>query len=96
MPKYVCDFETVKQIGSDLVKAADSINTSVTNYATNIEGNLSDWTSSAKNSFVSVNSVQVATTTSNVEYTTKLGEFIQLAAESIEKVDEGLASSIKI
>lgn len=96
MPKYVCDTEEVKRIGNELTKAAEEIVTSAQEYASKIDGDLSEWDSAAKSSFTTVNQAQIATTGVDAEYTSKLGEFIQKAAEEITKLDENLASNIKI
>lgn len=96
MSKYVCDTEEVKRIGSELIKSAEDMTTSAKEYASKIESDLSEWDSSAKSSFSAVNQAQVATTGIDAEYASKLGEFIQVAAEGITTLDEELASNIKI
>ncbi len=96
MPKYVCDYDEVKKIGKNLCKTATEIKSSVKSYVSKIDNDLSEWDSAAKNSFSSVNQTQAAATTADAEYTSKLGEFIQVSADSIQQLDEQLASSIKI
>ena len=96
MPKLVCDFDTVKGAGKNLSTTAGEMKESLTGYESNIEGDLKDWNSPAKNSFISVNKTQIATSQADAEIANKLGEFIVKAAESIEALDEGLASKIKI
>lgn len=96
MPKFVCDFDTVKTAGSNLCKTAGEMKTSLDGYASNIDGDLSDWSSPAKTSFTTVNKTQVTTSQADAEFANKLGEFIQKAAESIQALDEGMASQIKI
>ena len=96
MPKLVCDFDTVKSVGKNLSTTAGEMKESLTGYESNIEGDLKDWNSPAKNSFITVNKTQIATSQADAEIANKLGEFILKAAESIEALDEGLASKIKI
>lgn len=96
MPKLVCDFEAVKTIGDNLIKTAGEMTDSLKTYSGNIDNDLSGWNSPAKNSFTSANTTQVTTANANAELATKLGEFIKLGAESIQKLDEELASKISI
>ena len=54
MPKFVCDFDTVKTAGKNLSTTAGEMKESLTGYESNIEGDLKDWNSPAKNSFITL------------------------------------------
>ena len=94
MPKYVCDFETVRTIGKNLVGTAGEIKSYLTEYITKIKSDTAGWQSDAKTSFEGVNQVYTATTSGDVEYAVQIGEFIQYAADTIEETDSSI--SIKI
>lgn len=92
MAKYVCDFEAVTSAGEKICQAASDIDSSVSNYSSNIESDLSGWSGTAKSSFQSSNTQLVSTANENAEYINSLGKFIKKASESIEQLEEELAS----
>ena len=55
MPKYVCDFDTVRTIGKNLAETAGEIKDFLTDYATKITSDTAGWKSDAKTSFEGVN-----------------------------------------
>jgi len=96
MAKYVCDIEQVHAIGEQLCTSVATIGTSISSYSTNIESDLSGWTGegaqSGKESFITAKNEQVDSAKLDVAYANELGEFIQEAAESIQKVEDELVS----
>ena len=96
MSKFVCDFAEVKSIGAKFKELGEAISDSSDGYLTNVKSDLSGWKSNASASFESVNGVQVQTTKADAEYATKLGEYLEQAADAIEKCDQEAASQIKI
>lgn len=92
MAKFVCDFEQVTAIGEKLCDSASDVISSVSNYDSRIDGDLSPWSGSAKGSFESTNSSQIENARSDAEYINALGEFVKQASSSIQKVEEELAN----
>ncbi len=92
MAKYVCDFDQVQSVGKNICDAASEMETSVSTYSSNIDGDLSGWNGAAKDSFNTTNTEQVAQATSNAQSMNELGNFIQDAAQSIQSLDSELAS----
>ena len=96
MPKYVCDFDEVRNIADNLLKSAEGYKDDLDTYSKSIESDLKDWDSPAKGSFTTVNTSQVVTSTADAEYATKLSEYIKLAADKIEELEKDIASSLDI
>ncbi|MBP5678857.1 MAG: hypothetical protein J6X28_03415 [Bacilli bacterium] len=92
MAKYVCDFEQVYSIGEKVVETATTLESSVATYASKIESDLSTWSGIAKDSFSKTNSEQVSVAKEDVTYVKELGEFIKAASQSIQKLEEELAT----
>ena len=91
MPKFVCDFATVKSAGKSIATSASDIRTSISTYSSKIEENLAGWDSTTKTSFVSVNEEEVTKANGMSDYAEKLGQFIEEAATKIEELEEELA-----
>lgn len=92
MAKYVCDFEQVYSVGEKLCQTASDTLTAVQTYDSRIESDLSSWTGTAKDSFLTTNSEQIKTATDDVSYINDLGEFIKSASKSIQELEEELSS----
>ncbi len=92
MEKYVCDFDVVNEKAKKLCSIATDISTSADNYSTKIDSDLSGWTGGAKTKFEATNSDQVAITKTHSYNAEDLGEFILKVSESIEKIEQDLAS----
>ena len=92
MAKYVCEYDTVIQAGEKLCTMATELETSVTNYSSKISSDLSGWTGSAKSTFTTTCDEQVAKAKANAQEAKAVGEFIKKAAQSIQQLDEQLAS----
>ncbi len=96
MAKYVCDYETVIEIGKQICSIAETIGGDLDTYKGTVEKDLSGWNSVAKNSFVTTNTAQVAAGKAMAEVATSVGTYIQSAAQAIQSTDEGLAGQIVI
>ena len=92
MAQYVCDVEQVIAIGEQVCQAVTALEASVTAYSSNIDGDLSGWTGTAKSSFKSTNDEQVKQTTTDLSQINELGEFIKSSAQSIQALEEQLAT----
>lgn len=92
MAKYVCDFAQVTAAGDKLCQAATEVTTNINTYGSSIESDLSSWTGTAKSSFQSSNSQLISTATADAEYINALGEFIKGASQSIQDLEDQLAS----
>lgn len=91
MAKYVCDFGQVKSAGEKLCSAASDLQSSISNYGSRIESDLSSWNGSAKSSFSSTCAEQVESAMQTAQQMENLGEFIKNAAQSIQDLEEQLA-----
>ena len=96
MAKYVCDYETVIEIGKQVCSTAQTINGDLDTYKGAVEKDLADWKSIAKNSFVTTNTAQVTAGKAMAEVANSVGSYIQAAAQAIQSTDEGLAGQISI
>ena len=92
MPKYVCDFETVKDNGNKMLDIAKSISSSINTYSQTIDKDLSSWEGVAKNSFDKTNTNQIEAGKKTANYVNEKGEFILKVANSIEQLETELAS----
>ena len=92
MARYVCDFDTVIQIGKDVCAAAEEMSSAVSTYNSQIEESLSSWSGMAKNAFTSTNTDQVKNANDDLTHVRELGEFIQTSAQAIESLEEQLAA----
>ncbi len=91
MTKYVCDFGQVKSAGEKMCTMASDLQSSVSNYSSKIEGDLSSWDGVAKSSFSSQCTEQVQVAMQTAQQAEALGEFMKNAAQSIQDLDEQLA-----
>lgn len=92
MAKYVCDFEQVYSIGEKVCESVSELETSVNNYSSRIESDLSSWSGITKDSFVSTNKETVQKTTTDLSFVKDLGEFIKSSSKSIQELEEQLAT----
>ena len=95
MAKYVCDFDTVKKVGEDIIQAANELASSSTTYASKINSDLAGWNGTAKNTFMTQCDAEVSSHTAQSKELIEFGEFIVKTAQSIEELDNSLAT-IKI
>ena len=91
MAKFVCDTAVVKEAGKKIATSAGDVRTSISNYSSKIEGELSGWDSSSKTSFIDVNEKQVTESNNMSDYAEQLGKFVEEAATKIEELEEELA-----
>ena len=94
MPKYVCDFDTVRTIGKNLAETAEEIKDFLTDYATKITSDTAGWKSDAKTSFEGVNQAYTTTANGDAAYAAQIGGFIQYAADQIEEKDSSIIIKI--
>ena len=92
MAKFVCDFAQVKSTGEKLCSAASDLQSSISDYSSKIDGTLSSWNGEAKSSFCGKCSEQVKAAMQTAQKMEATGEFIKKAAQSIEELDQELAS----
>ena len=92
MAKFVCDFAQVKSTGEKLCSAASDLQSSISDYSSKIDGTLSSWNGEAKYSFSGKCSEQVKAAMQTAQKMEATGEFIKKAAQSIEELDQELAS----
>ena len=92
MAKYVCDFAEVQAAGEKLCQTASDMTSAIDTYSSTIESDLSTWTGTAKSSFESTNTTQVTTAKADAQYINALGEFVKKASQSIQSLEEELAS----
>lgn len=92
MAKYVCDFEQVIAAGEKLVTMATELESSVTNYSSKIDSDLSGWTGDAKSQFTTTCTAEVEKAKANAQEAKAVGEFIKKAAQSIQELDEQYAA----
>ena len=67
-----------------------------TTYTSTIESNTAGWDSITKDSYVAINETEIENMNNIATSVSAFGEFIEEAATKIEKLDNDLASSIKI
>ncbi len=92
MAKYVCDFATVASIGQQLIDSAGEMDGATSSYSSTIDGNLSQWTGTAKTSYKSTSDGQIKVAQTNSKEMEALGTFIKAASEAIEKLESELAA----
>lgn len=92
MAKFVCDFEQVKNMGEKMCTMASDLQDSISNGSSKIEGSLASWNGEAKSDFSSKLASQIKTAMQTATKAELTGEFIKKAAQSIEKLDDELAT----
>ena len=92
MAELVCDFEQVKIAGEALNRASYEYEAAIRNFPTNIESDLASWKGSSKDNFSAGVESQVNASMEVCEQVRSVGEFITNAANSIETMEEELAS----
>ena len=92
MPKYVCDFDTVKKVGQDVISAANEMNSSSNTYGSRISTDLSGWNGQAKATFITQCTDEVNRVVTKSKDVLEFGEFIVKSAQSIEELDNSLAT----
>ena len=94
MPKYVCDFDTVRDAATKIQEAAAEMQSEIENYSKTIEQSLSGWDSIvAKVAFIIVNQRKVEAALMASAYANQLGLYIEDAANSIEALEEGFTQT---
>lgn len=96
MPKYVCEFATVKEAGTNLKNEASEMTSATGTFESGISSDLSTWTGDAKTAFDSSLSTVVSNTKETASFAEKLGTHIEEAATKIEELDNELAREINI
>ncbi len=96
MPKIVCDFEAVRQIGEQLKTVSSDMTSSTNTFKTKIADDLTSWTGDAKNEFSSTIDKEVEVANKNAEEVEKVATFIIEAATKIQDKETELAGSISI
>lgn len=92
MAKFVCDFEQVKSMGEKMCTMASDLQASISEGSSKIDGSLASWNGEAKSDFSSKLSSQIKIAMQTAKKAEATGEFIKKAAQSIEELDEELAS----
>lgn len=90
MPKYVCDFDAVKDAAKAISDSGNTMESTVKKYDGNVNINLTGWDSNAKNAFSMVNYENVVMATYASRYADALGEFVNYAASEIEHLENEL------
>ena len=91
MAKYVCDYDSVKNLAEKYATLASEIESSTKSYEKNINQDLNNWAGEAKNSFETMSAEKIATSKAEAQRLNELSEFMKKAADSIEATDEALA-----
>ena len=92
MPKYVCDFDQVYQIGEQVCEAVDELEVSISTYSSHIESDLSTWSGNAKDAFIKTKGEQVETAQKDYTYIRELGEFIKSSSKNIQDLETQLSN----
>ena len=92
MAKFVCDVEQVVAAGEKLISMASELKSAVSNYAGTVTSDLSSWDGSSKGSFTRQCEGQVKFAESNADEAQNIGEFIKSSAQSIQSLDDELAT----
>lgn len=92
MPKYVCDFDKVKEVGTKLTTVATEMTSSIDSFKSKISSDLSSWTGDAKTEFDGIVEVEVTSSKANATEVEKVGNHIKEAATKIEALEEELAA----
>ena len=92
MAKYVCDFDQVYSIGEKVSQLATDMSTSINNYSSKIDTDLSSWNGKAKTAFQQTSAEQVKVANDDITYVNELGEFIKQASRKIQELEEQLAN----
>jgi len=92
MAKYVCEFGSVISAGQSLIQAASDLTSATNNYSSKINSDLSGWEGTAKSSFMTQCTTQTEAALKKAQEIQAFGEFVVKAAQSIQELDESLAS----
>lgn len=92
MSKYVCDFDTLKSIATNLKKYASDMTSALTAYEANIQSDLSGWTGTAKEEFVAGSAEQIASAKTYATSIDELSNFITNAVDAIESTESEISS----
>ena len=95
MTKFVCDFDIVNSIAANLDNVSTNLTSSLNDYYSTLETDLSGWSGDAKSKFIASNEEKVKLIKSKLEDVTELSSFIKKASHSIQELDDQL-SSMKI
>lgn len=91
MPKYVCDFDTVRNVADKLIETASKLESDSANYYSNMNSSLSGWSSSSKNNFVMQCDNKSKEAIEHAHDACELGEHIKNAVGKIEELESELA-----
>lgn len=92
MAKYVCEFGSVISAGQKIIEAANDLTNAANTYSSKIESDLAGWSGEAKSSFSATCTSQVQATLAKAAEISAFGEFVVKAAQSIQQLDDQLAS----
>lgn len=92
MPKYVCDFDTVRSVADKLIDTASKLENDSTNYYSNMNSSLSGWSSSSKNNFVMQCDNKSKEAIEHARDASELGEHIKNTVSKIEELESELAA----
>lgn len=91
MSKFVCDFDTVKDVASKLVALSDELEGLTNKYNNKVASDLSTWDGEAKASYEEMNHLQIEASKGNKEAIAEVAKYINDAADSIRDTDEKLS-----
>ena len=92
MSKYVCDFDALKTISSNLKKQVSDMNTALSAYEANLQSDLSGWSGLAEKEFTSYSEQQITNAKKYINSIDELANFIDNAVSSIESAETEIAS----
>lgn len=92
MSKYVCDFESLKSIATNLKKQVSDMNTALSAYENNLQSDLSGWSGIAQKEFISNSEQQISNARKYVTSIDELANFITDAVSRIESVEAAISS----
>ena len=92
MAKYICEFGSVISAGQKIIEAAGDLTNAANTYSSRIESDLAGWNGEAKGNFTSTCTSQVQATLAKAQEISAFGEFVVKAAQSIQQLDDQLAS----
>ena len=92
MPKYVCDYDVVAAVAQQIIQSASDLNAATATYSGRFESDLSGWNSTAKNNLATQYNGQIDKIKEKTQYMNNFGEFLLGATNSIQDLDNQLAS----
>ena len=92
MSRYVCDFESLRTIATNLKKHVSDMNTAVAAYETNMQSDLSGWTGMASREFLGQSSKQIENARKYITSIDELANYINDAVTKIENAENEISS----